>query len=355
MGSARPPHPGPKYLGDVWGGRALDRIYYRQYIGEEYSRRRINSSDLVEMGRRLYYKKGPSYVIWWFLKQMWRARGRPIKFERIYRFHHEIAGVKSKNATWKILRRLEFYGLIDNLGGWYKPAVLDDTIVEGSIDWSRVRTRDQVIKPKSKETNAKSTTDNIPQPVIRIIKIAKDLIRRGEKWRAVDLLAHTLFGIRETGVLIGRKGDIFIIFERKTDKMHMWKSRKLAGILDKLGIHDEFLAFHRKYEASDIIKRLFGSHDVARRVHYLIKEKGWIEYLDPGCWYYRLYRDPLTGSWFISIYVRQGNRLEEVWRIPESIDENKMYIQRRAGAIVTREHVKEENEETYFNRSKGLF
>ena len=310
--------------------------------------------DLLSLGRRLYYEKGPSYTIWWFLKQVYTKRRRLVKFRDIYKFHQAIAGVKSKNATWKILKRLELYGLIEDINGWYKPVILDESFVKGSIDWKRVRTRDQVIGSGAKGQSAKKVVEELPKPVQRVVAVARQLIEQGEKWRAVDLLAHTLLGIRQTGILVARKDDAFIYYEEKTSKMHMVKSNKLAEIFEQLGIHDEFLALHCEHEADNIIRRMYGSHDVARRIHYLLKEQGWFRYPSEH-YYYRYFEDLVSKTWCIIIYVRRGNTLEEVWRIQQEQQQEGLMIQKRAGAIVTREHVKEENEETYFNRSKGLF
>jgi len=151
------------------------------------------TSDLVELGKKLYYEKGPSYTIWWFLREIWVRRRHPVKLEDIYRFHQAVAGVKSKNSTVKALKRLELYGLVRGLGdGWYRPEILDESLVGGSIDFSRVRTRDQVLGRKGGLSSSLDKSEELPRPVQRVLEVAEELVRRGEKWRAVDLLAHTL-------------------------------------------------------------------------------------------------------------------------------------------------------------------
>jgi len=293
------------------------------------------TADLVEEGRRLYRERGPSYTIWWFLKEVWLRRRHPVKLEDIYRFHQLIAGVRSKNATVKALKRLELYGLVRNLGdGWYRPEVLDNTLVEGSIDFARVRTRDQVLVRRA-ESSRLYTGEEVPRPVQEVIDRARELVRRGEKWRAVDLLAHTLLPVRESGVLIARVGDMFIYYESKTSKMHMLKSERLAGIFDELGIGDGPLSLHRTQEASGIVRRMFGSHDSARRLHYLLKELGWFSEPE-GHYFWRLWEDPASGLSYISIYKKSSGGLEEVTRVPP-IEEG-MYVSTRGGAVVTREH-----------------
>ena len=315
------------------------------------SRTRL-SSDLVELGRRLYREKGPSYTIWWFLKEVWLRRRHPACLEDIFRFHQLIAGVRSKNSTVKALKRLELYGLVKNLGsGWYRPEILDESLVEGSIDFSRVRTREQVLAKKRELSSRMDKSEELPRPVQEVINRARELIEKGEKWRAVDLLAHTLLPVRESGVLVARLGDLFLYYENKTGKMHMLRSERLARVFEELGLGEGPLALHRTQESGSIVRRLFGSHDNARRIHYLLKELGWFQEVE-GQYFWRLWEDPVSGASYISIYRKTGDGLEEVVRVPPSVPEG-LYTSAGGGAVVTREHVKLDNEGTYFARTKG--
>jgi len=330
------------------------RSHARNYPDEAERRKTYATGDLLEKARELYREKGISYTLWWFLKEVWLRRKHPVKFEDLYRLHQAVAGVRSKNATYKALKRLETYGLVQRIeGGWYKPLVLDESIVEGSIDFSRVRTRDQVLRGGKGAEAAYGQLKDVPRELEPVLREARKLIEKGEKWKAVDLLAHTLLPVRETGVLLVRKGDLFLYYERKTDKMHMLKSEKLARLFEALGIRDEVLAVHRRHEADDIIRKLFGSHDNARRLHYLLKERGWFEYPEDN-YYYRIFEDPMTHGWWISVYRlnKSTGSLEEEFKV-EVGGSSVVGAQVKSGAVLTREHVKEENEETYFHRTKG--
>jgi len=44
--------------------------------------------------------------------------------------------------------------------------------------------------------------------------------------------------------LLARKGNMFLYYEHKTDKMHMIKSKRLAEPFDSPGIRDEVLIEH---------------------------------------------------------------------------------------------------------------
>jgi len=347
-----PVHPGAAQR--LRGCDGVDaQMRHGDYVKDEVEKRRTYvTGELLEKAKELYRAKGISYTLWWYLKEVWQRRKHPVKFEDLFRLHKYVAGVRSKNSTLKALRRLEMYGLVQNLGGWYKPLILDESIAEGSIDFSRVRTRDQVLRRKGAEEVQHGQPGEIPRELEPVIKAAKELIEKGEKWKAVDLLAHTVLPVRETGVLLARKNDLFLYYERKTNKMHMIKSEKLAKLFDALGIKDEVLLMHRQHEADSIIKRLFGSHDNARRLHYLLKERGWFEYPQEN-YYYRVFQDFENNSWWISIYrLDKSGRMEEIWRI-QTAEETAAGLQVKAGAIVTREHIKEENETTYLHRTKG--
>ena len=325
----------------------------RKYMG---TRRTYGTRDLVSLGRKLYYEKGPSYTLWWFLKEVWVRRRHAVRLEDVYRFHRRIAGIRSKNATWKILKRLEGYNVVACVGcGRYVPLVLDEKIVRGAIDWRRIRRRDQVVK-RGERGRKELTRSGAEQVVGKIVGIARILVERGDVWKAVDLIAHTILPIRETGVLVLKINDEFIYFERKTGKMHLVKSRWLCEVWKDLGLPDGVLVNHKDHGASGIIRRLFGSYDVARRLHYWLKELGYFEYRsDMGdSLFYELGMDLVTGRYVFSLYRLAGiNKFEKILEVPNTGSNKK--IVKKAGPIVMSEHVKEENEGTYFNRSKGMF
>jgi len=182
--------------------------------------------------------------------------------------------------------------------------------------------------------------------------MAKRLVRKGKKWMVVDLLAHTLLPVRRTGVLLARCGDVFVFYERKTRKIHMLRSLNIAEIFDGLGIGNGFLGLHRLHEADDIIRELFSSHENARRIHYQLKELGWFQYPQEHYFYkFEFYPKPR-----LLIIRMTGNKLEVFAEIPLSNMDAKLVEELgipSKGPIVTREHVKTENEETYHYRPRS--
>ena len=86
-----------------------------------------------------------------------------------------MGGARSRHSTVKCLKRLELYGLVKSLGnGWYKPKMLDESPVEDSIDFIRVRTRDQVVDRK-KVAGATREPRGLPKPVQDIVARAREL------------------------------------------------------------------------------------------------------------------------------------------------------------------------------------
>jgi len=191
--------------------------------------------------------------------------------------------------------------------------------------------------------------EDLPRPVRKVIEVARELVEKGEKWRAVDLLAHALLSVRQTGVLIARFNNIFIYYESMTGKMHMLKSEMLAKIFEELNITETALSLHRTQEADSIVRRLFRSHVIARRVHFLLKELGWFQTIHDQ-YFWRKWEDSVSGRAYISIYRKSPSGLVEVYRVPVE----GTYISAKGGAVLTREHVKPENEVRMHWRTKGM-
>jgi len=309
----------------------------------------------VELWRSMYARWGPSRALYLFLFSRYLYLRAPTSLGLAYEFHHMIASTKSKNATLKILQRLAGYGVIRKVcDGVYIPVAAPD-VAFNAIDGSRVRLRNQVVGTNSRNSfqDADSEVSRVPRAVAAIISTAKRLVEEGKKWIAVDLLAHTLLPVRRTGVLLARRGDVFVFYERKTRKMHMLRSPSLAEIFRGLGIGNSFLGLHRLHEADNIIRELFSSHENARRIHYQLKELGWFHYPQEHYFYkFEFYPKPR-----LLIIRMTGNKLETFAEIVLSDTDVKILEELGIppkGPVVAKEHVKMENEETYHYRPRNL-
>jgi len=309
----------------------------------------------AELWRPMYVRWGPSRVLYLFLFSRYLYLRAPTSLGLAYEFHRMVAGTRSKNASLKVLKRLANYGIIRGIyDGMYVPVAAPD-VAFNAIDESRVRLRNQVVGTNSRSgfQDADSEVSKVPGAVATVISVAKRLVEEGKKWVAVDLLAHTLLPVRRTGVLLARCGDVFVFYERKTRKMHMLRSPNLAEIFDGLGIGNSFLGLHRLHEADDIIRELFSSHENARRIHYQLKELGWFQYPQEHYFYkFEFYPKPR-----LLIIRMTGNKLETFAEIVLSDTDVKILEELGIppkGPVVTKEHVKKENEETYHYRPRNL-
>jgi len=118
----------------------------------------------------------------------------------------------------------------------------------------------------------------------KVRKYAERLARKGYLDAALDLIAHTLLGVRKTGVLWAwLPGDIFIYYEEKTGFFHAVESSYVGDILRGLGIENGITAWHlgREDRSHWIIRSLFHSFPEARSVAQGLWELGLIRGAPP--------------------------------------------------------------------------
>ena len=292
------------------------------------------------------------------------VRGKPLRLYDLFRFHQAIAGVSSDNSTRKVLKRLLRDGLIYRKGKLYYPSPDALLLMWDSIDWSRVRTKRYtgngvVSKPSKRRVRG------VGSQVRRVVRIARSLARRGDTLRAVSLLTHTLLGVRQTGVLLYRKGGLFIVYEHKDRSVRVLFSERIGKLFDDLGLPEGSLYMHMYYRAGRIIHNVFGGYRVARRMFYFLREHGF--FYVPASEVDRVgeYRyDPHSGK----LIVRIGNWTYEVDADLDAIDsyvENLnsrrtrkskkkssslvSYPRERFGIVRVSKHTKVENDVYYLN------
>ncbi len=118
----------------------------------------------------------------------------------------------------------------------------------------------------------------------QVVEKAKEIIRKGKRATALDLLAHTLLPLRENEILWLWHNDLFIYYTPKTgQKFRAVKSKEVAELLRKLGFSEGIMILHvlGHKEASKIIHRIFSrgpySWPWARSISYGLKELGLLE------------------------------------------------------------------------------
>jgi len=122
----------------------------------------------------------------------------------------------------------------------------------------------------------------------KVVETAKQLVNRGKRATALDLIVHTLLPLRENEVLWLWHKDLFVYYTPKTSagRFRAVKSEEVAGLLKKLGFTEGITILHTlgHDEARRIIRDLFSkgaySWPWARSVSYGLKELGLLEEVD---------------------------------------------------------------------------
>jgi hypothetical protein len=100
--------------------------------------------------------------------------------------------------------------------------------------------------------------------------------------------------------------------------------------------------------ASKYVRRYYGSHQSSRRIHYMLKKQGYIEY-DNDVYNLEIihYEDRDLGIRLWDNNMREALYEENIIDKPEA--------KREIKPAYPYEHIYEPNEETYFHRPAGLY
>jgi hypothetical protein len=204
------------------------------------------------------------------------------------------------------------------------------------ISWARRDARDLLgIGIEAVERDGEAFKKRVLTRAERVRRYAERLAGKGYLDSALDLIAHTLLGVRKTGVLWAwLPGDIFIYYEGKTGFFHAVQSSYVGDILRGLGIGHGILAWHtsRNDISHRIVKTLFHSFPEARRVAEGLWELGLIRGLPPML--VKIYRDYADGreAIFFTAYRRESSGLIPIasyWIASEMIRDPKPLNNRR--------------------------
>ncbi len=292
----------------------------------------------------LYKTHGIQHVIWYLLLHLFRDKG--LGFTEIKAVYEFLRGKKLSNSTiGDLIKRMEKKGIIVKRGARYYPGVEDEKLVLQAIDTRRVKAGRRGAKRlleilSEGRSTGRDTVDEeaVPLAVRRVLREAEKLVKQGRTGKALGLLQHTLIGVRETGRWVLWVKDIFIYKERKAKpRFHYFRSEKLAKILQSMGLKQGFI--HTQL-VNDLIHDMFlGGYREARRVHYLVKNLGWLSYGEPLILYIAIYPDGTGGFKIESI---NGEVVALVNYDPRRA------VKISKSVIVPGEHVDEYNDNTYF-------
>jgi hypothetical protein len=167
----------------------------------------------------------------------------------------------------------------------------------------------------------------------------------------VDNLEYTLVGVRQTGFLLLWMNDWFVYCENKTGFCHHFISPLLSRYFKMLGLQGGVMYSQTKIheearrKAQKYIKEYYRSFRAARRLHYMLKEWGLIDYGDQSVYTLELLYYG-GGSVGVRIWDEQKRELLEEVGVRE---EEPIKVEHRTA--FPEEHLYSHNEETYFHRT----
>jgi hypothetical protein len=227
------------------------------------------------------------------------------------------------------------------------------------ISWARRDLSDLLgISIRAIERDEEAFRKRVLARAEKVKKYAERLAGKGYLDSALDLIAHTLLGVRKTGVLWAwLPGDIFIYYEGKTEFFHAVQSSYVGDILRGLGIGNGITAWHMGREdlSHRMVKSLFHSFPEARSVAQGLWELGLIRGSPPML--IKIYRGYVDGreAIFFAAYRQESSGLIPIasyWIASEMLRDPKPLNNRReiSASTLGVRHVDEENAEPYHSR-----
>ncbi len=296
--------------------------------------------DMIKITKRL----GIQGLFWYILEYVYPEGAR---FGQIHALHKLVSQREvSVGTTGNILKSMIKKKIIEKEDGIYKSLIHSVGILKTRIDSSRIRLREYNKRARSDSRSPITEPNQVYWTFYRAQKIRD----KHGPLTAMYFLVYTLVGARQTGFLLYWNYDWFIYCEKKTGFCHHFTSSLLEQYFKRLGLEPGVMysktSEHEKArkQAEKYIKQYYRSFRVARRLHYLLKEKGLITYEDQDVYTLELLYYP-DGEVGVRIWDAQERELIEEINIRE---EQPASIEKRSA--FPEEHIYAPNEETYFHR-----
>jgi len=314
--------------------------------------------DLIRELKKLADKHSIQYALLWYIYLLGRA-----SFSELYKLYNRLTNNKvvRENTVRNQLKQLERKGLVRKYGDEYV-VLVDPRDVIDMFDRERSKAGKvgATLRHLKLSSGGLKVSPGLSYYTKQVVEKAKDLIRRGRKAAALDLIVHTLLPIRENEVLWLWHKDLFIYYTSKTGagRFRAIKSEEVSKLLRRLGFSEGIMVFHvlGHEEASRIIHRIFNrgpySWPWARSVSYGLKELGLLQEVDD------LYKIQLKKTDDGKIEAVLWNLYTKEFVASYSIDwsgrevpvplKNRTYY---VGTVLGRQHVKQEIEiDSYFSK-----
>ena len=243
------------------------------------------------------------------------------------------------------------------MDGKYYPKVSEWDIVFRRIDRRRVRIKrlDENIRDRGRlEKSILEKHPREPYAARLAFRRAQKLAQRYGVLTVAYFLVYSLVGARMTGYLLVWFNNVFVYCEEKTGFCHYFYSELLRHYFIVLGLGEGIMyRYTDEYEeaakiASRYVRKYYGGHQSSRRLHYMLKKEGYIEYGD------EVYNIEIFHYDDGDIGVRiWDNDMDVIIYEENVIDET--IEDKEIKPAYPYEHIYEPNEETYFHNLPRLY
>lgn len=305
------------------------------------------TKELFRELRALYEYYGVQIALWQALRI---AYPHGATFSTLKTLYEVIATSKiSKGSVGNILHVLSMKGLVEKVEeGFYKPVEvsLEDAIARVDIKRVRGKHRDS----SKQESSVKVAQLNaLPDKVQEAYYIGTMINQQHGSLPALYFLMYTLLGARKTGFLLLWKRDWFIICEPKTHLCHHYHSIVLNNLLNSLGLLEGiYYPVSREHEesrkiAERYIHQYYGGYKEARRLHYMLRDEGYISQLDDKPYTLKIYHYK-DGTIGVDIYDYAWRDLKLKLNVEE-----KLVVNIEVWIALPMMHISKKSEEVYFD------
>ena len=319
-------------------------------------------SKLIE----LYRRYGAQATIWYLLSHVFTEDAT---FSQLKASYELVVQKRVSNGTiGSILERMKKKKIvIEKQPGLYVTNIKDFSILLSRIDLSRVRPQANMKKESLKKTSETTSEDanedvkekitKLPKPIECAWEHTQEIANEHGALAALYFLLHSLLGAEATGYLLYWLNTWFIVCRSKTSFYYHFYSSLLHEMLRRLGLREGIqYNYFREWEhlnaqriAQEYIREYYMSHPNARRLHYMLKERGYLWY-DGDIYTLKIYHYD-DGKIGLEIYDDRGEELLHSDSVREHLTPSKTEIK----TAFPFEHIDEQNEDTYFTRPAGLY
>jgi len=285
--------------------------------------------------------------------------------KEIHRIYNTFSGHRVTADTVKTsLRFLKAKGLVVEKDGIYTPIEVPKESLYFLFDIKRSRAgrigaeRSLIHNLYRKEDielpSVRGINPNLRRKIQQVVETARDLVEKGDRATALDLVVHTLLPVRRTGVLWLWWGDVFIYYERKVMTagcFHSVRFPTLAKLLKELGFTEGLMVDYILGSSRRYLRDIFGEENTypySRSIFYNLKKLGLVE---PGP-QYLLELQYLRNEILFTVKDIHGNllqlfRREWIGNPPPPLEKEG---DRKVAIALGVQHIYQPNESSYFSK-----